>query len=116
MTHHKSTLLIAGLFSFYNAGSGTNQSNHLYKLGPIHEGKLERGSKTGSFAYMMWPCRVGAFSVVLGKHSGTFDTTDYPFSHIEARSDGKTSMVPGLNMTTVGDGSGCGEVAEQGSA
>lgn len=102
VTHHKSTLLIAGLFSFYNAGSGTNQSNHMYKLGPVHEGKLERGTKTGSFSYMMWPCRVGPFGVVLGKHSSTFDTSDYPFSHHEARSDGKCLMVPGLNLVTVG--------------
>ncbi len=102
VTHHKSTLLIAGLFSFYNAGSGTNQSNHMYKLGPVHEGKLERGTKTGSFAYMMWPCRTGPFSVVLGKHTGTFDTSDYPFSHLDARSDGKCAMVPGLHLTTVG--------------
>jgi hypothetical protein len=102
VTHHKSTLLIAGLFSFYNAGSGTNQSNHMYKLGPVHEGKLLRGVKTGSFSYMMWPCRVGPFSVVLGKHSGTFDTADFPFSHIEARPDGKAYMVPGLHMMTVG--------------
>ena len=43
VTHHKSTLLIAGFFSFYNAGSGTNQSNHMYKLGPVHQGILERG-------------------------------------------------------------------------
>ncbi|GAG45545.1 unnamed protein product, partial [marine sediment metagenome] len=64
VTHHKSTLLIAGLFSFYNAGSGTNQSNHMYKLGPVHEGKLQRGVKTGSFSYVMWPCRVGPFSVI----------------------------------------------------
>lgn len=35
VTHHKSTLLIASLFSFFNAGSGTNQSNHMYKLGEI---------------------------------------------------------------------------------
>ena len=34
-SHHKSTLLIGGAFSFYNAGSGTNQSNHAYKMGPI---------------------------------------------------------------------------------
>ena len=102
VTHHKSTLLIAGLFSFYNAGSGTNQSNHMYKLGPVHEGKLERGTKTGSFSYMMWPCRTGPFSVVLGKHSSTFDTTDFPFSHLDARSDGKCAMVPGLHLTTVG--------------
>ena len=102
VTHHKSTLLIAGLFSFYNAGSGSNQSNHMYKLGPVHEGKLERGTKTGSFSYMMWPCRTGPFAVVLGKHTGTFDTSDYPFSHHEARADGKCAMVPGLSLTTVG--------------
>ncbi|MBE0535515.1 MAG: DUF4954 family protein [Phycisphaerae bacterium] len=102
VTHHKSTLLIAGLFSFYNAGSGTNQSNHMYKLGPVHEGKLERGTKTGSFSYMMWPCRTGPFSVVLGKHTGTFDLSDFPFSHIEARADGKAMMVPALHLTTVG--------------
>jgi hypothetical protein len=35
VTHHKSSLLIAGLLSFFNAGSGTNQSNHMYKLGPL---------------------------------------------------------------------------------
>ncbi len=102
VTHHKSTLLIAGLFSFYNAGSGTNQSNHLYKLGPLHEGKLERGCKTGSFSYMMWPCRVGPFSVVLGKHSGTFDTRDFPFSFLEATPAGRCAMIPGLNLMTVG--------------
>jgi len=102
VTHHKSTLLIAGLFSFYNAGSGTNQSNHMYKLGPAHEGRLLRGTKTGSFSYMMWPNKVGPFSVVLGKHSTNFDTADYPFSHLEARADGKCAMIPGLHLTTVG--------------
>ena len=55
VTHHKSTLLIAGIYSFYNAGSGTNQSNHMYKLGPVHQGVLQRGSKNGSFSYMRWP-------------------------------------------------------------
>ena len=102
VTHHKSTLLIAGCFSFYNAGSGTNQSNHMYKLGPVHEGKLERGCKTGSFSYMMWPCRVGPFSVILGKHTRTFDTRDFPFSHVEAKSDGRCEMIPGLYLSTVG--------------
>ena len=102
VTHHKSTLLIAAQLSFYNAGSGTNQSNHMYKLGPVHEGKLERGCKTGSFSYLMWPCRVGPFSVVLGKHAATFDVADFPFSHIEARGDGRAAMVPGLHLTTVG--------------
>ncbi|MCU0959735.1 MAG: DUF4954 family protein, partial [Pirellulaceae bacterium] len=102
VTHHKSSLLIAGLFSFYNAGSGTNQSNHMYKLGPVHEGRVERGAKTGSSSYLMWPCRVGPFCVVLGKHTRAFDTADFPFSHIEALPDGRCSLIPGFNLTTVG--------------
>jgi len=102
VSHHKSTLLIACLLSFYNAGSGTNQSNHMYKLGPIHEGKLERGTKAGSFSYMIWPCRVGPFSVLLGKHTRSFDTSDFPFTHLEADANGKCLMVPGLYLTTVG--------------
>ena len=52
VTHHKSTLLIAGMFSFMNAGSGSNQSNHMYKLGPIHQGILERGAKL-PFSYLI---------------------------------------------------------------
>jgi len=67
VTHHKSTLLIAGLYSFLNAGSGTNQSNHMYKLGPNHQGIVERGSKTASDSYMLWPAKVGPFTVVMGK-------------------------------------------------
>ena len=102
VTHHKSTLLIGGMFSFYNAGSGTNQSNHRYKLGPTHEGKLERGCKTGSFAYVMWPCRVGPFSVVLGKHTRSFNTANLPFSHLEADSAGKCELIPGHYIATVG--------------
>jgi len=66
VTHHKSTLLIAGMFSFMNAGSGSNQSNHMYKLGPIHQGTLERGAKTTSDSYILWPAKVGAFSLVMG--------------------------------------------------
>uniref|UniRef100_UPI003217B9B6 DUF4954 family protein n=1 Tax=uncultured Draconibacterium sp. TaxID=1573823 RepID=UPI003217B9B6 len=101
VTHHKSTLLIAGMFSFYNAGSGSNQSNHMYKLGPIHQGIVERGSKTGSLSYMLWPCRVGAFSVVMNKHAGNFDTTELPFSYISV-SDGKSVLTPAMNLFTVG--------------
>ncbi len=73
VTHHKSTLLIAGLFSFYNAGSGTNQSNHMYKLGPVHQGVLERGCKTGSFSYLLLEAHIGAFSAVIGKHYANLD-------------------------------------------
>jgi len=101
VTHHKSTLLIAGLFSFYNAGSGTNQSNHMYKLGPLHQGIMERGSKTGSFSYLLWPSRTGAYTVVLGKHSANFDSSDLPFSYINEE-DGKTKLTPGFNLFTVG--------------
>ena len=102
VTHHKSSLLIGGMFSFFNAGSATNQSNHRYKLGPSHEGKLERGCKTGSSSYLMWPCRVGPFSVVLGKHTRTFDTRDMPFSHVEADSEGRCNLIPGFYIATVG--------------
>ena len=101
VTHHKSTLLIAALTSFYNAGSGTNQSNHMYKLGPLHQGILERGSKTGSFSYLLWPCRVGPFSVVLGKNMANFDLGDLPFSYIQAEGS-KSTVTPAFNIFTVG--------------
>ncbi|MEN8227556.1 MAG: DUF4954 family protein [Bacteroidota bacterium] len=101
VTHHKSTLLIAGLFSFYNAGSGTNQSNHMYKLGPVHQGIVERGAKTGSFAYLLWPSRIGAFSVVMGKNPGSFDTSDFPFSYINVDNE-RSILTPGMNLFTVG--------------
>lgn len=101
VTHHRSTLLIGGMFSFYNAGSGTNQSNHLYKLGPLHQGIMERGSKTGSSSYLLWPSRIGAFTAVIGKHYAHFDATDFPFSYINEE-DGKTTIVPGMNFFTVG--------------
>jgi NDP-sugar pyrophosphorylase family protein len=101
VTHHKSSLLIAGMYSFFNAGSGTNQSNHMYKLGPVHQGILERGSKTGSFAYLLWPCRIGAFSVVMGKNLASFDTSDFPFSYINVDNE-RSILTPGMNLFTVG--------------
>jgi hypothetical protein len=101
VTHHKSSLLIAGYFSFYNAGSGTNQSNHMYKLGPIHQGILERGSKTGSFSYMLWPSRTGPFTTIIGKHYTNFDTSNLPFSYI-SEEDGKSYITPAMNLFTVG--------------
>ncbi|HUT24731.1 MAG TPA: DUF4954 family protein [Sumerlaeia bacterium] len=101
VTHHKSTLLIAGLFSFYNAGSGTNESNHMYKLGPVHQGILERGSKTGSFAYLLWSSHLGAFSAVIGKHYSKFDASDFPFSYV-MEGKGGSVLIPAMNLTTVG--------------
>ena len=101
VSHHKSTLLIAGHFSFMNAGSGSNQSNHLYKTGPVHHGVLERGCKTGSGSYIMWPARAGAFSVIIGKHYSHFDTTDLPFSYIIEK-EGKSVLLPAANLCTSG--------------
>ena len=101
VTHHRSTLLIAGLFSFFNAGSATNQSNHMYKLGPVHQGILERGCKTGSGSYLLWPARVGAFSAVMGKHYANFNTADFPFSYLDII-NGKSYLIPGMNFFTVG--------------
>ncbi len=89
------------MYSFYNAGSGTNQSNHMYKLGPVHQGILERGSKTGSFAYLLWPCRIGAYSVVMGKNLASFDTSDLPFSYITVEQE-RSMLTPGMNLFTVG--------------
>ncbi len=101
VTHHKSTLLIAGMFSFMNAGSGSNQSNHMYKLGPIHQGHMERGAKTSSDSYILWPARVGAFSLVMGRFVGNIDTTDLPFSYL-IENKGEAMLVPGVNLKSVG--------------
>ena len=101
VTHHKSTLLIAGKFSFMNAGSGSNQSNHMYKLGPIHQGILERGAKTASDSYILWPSRIGAFSLVMGRHVTHSDTTNLPFSYLIEQQN-NTYLVPGVNLRSVG--------------
>lgn len=101
VTMHKSSLLIAGMFSFLNAGSGSNQSNHMYKLGPIHQGVVERGSKTTSDSYILWPARVGAFSLVMGRHVGHPDTSPLPFSYL-IENKGRTFLVPGVNLKSVG--------------
>ncbi len=101
VTMHKSSLLIAGMFSFLNAGSGSNQSNHMYKLGPIHQGVVERGSKTTSDSYILWPAKIGAFSLVMGRHDNHPDTSRLPFSYlIENR--GESFLVPGINIRSVG--------------
>ena len=101
VTHHKSSLLIAGMFSFMNAGSGSNQSNHMYKLGPIHQGIMERGAKTASDSYLLWPAKVGAFSLVMGRHVDHQDTSDLPFSYL-IEDQGVSYVVPGANLKSVG--------------
>lgn len=101
VTHHKSTLLIAGMFSFMNAGSGSNQSNHMYKLGPIHQGIMERGAKTSSDSYILWPAKVGAFSLVMGRHVSHQDTSDLPFSYLIEQQN-TSYIMPGANLKSVG--------------
>ena len=100
-SHHKSSLLIGGEFSFYNAGSNTNFSNHAYKMGPMHYGTLERGTKTASGAYVLMPAKIGAFSVCFGKLMNHPDMRCLPFAYLMAY--GETMyIVPGRNITTVG--------------
>jgi len=101
VTHHKSTLLIAGIFSFMNAGSGSNQSNHMYKLGPIHQGIMERGSKTTSDSYLLWPARIGPYTLIMGRHYKNLDTSSLPFSYLIESND-ESILVPGINLRSVG--------------
>ena len=100
-SHHKSSLLIGGEFSFYNAGSNTNFSNHAYKMGPLHYGTLERGTKTASGSYILMPATIGAFSVCFGKLMHHPDTRNLPFSYLIAYGD-TMYLSPGRNITTVG--------------
>lgn len=101
VSHHKSTLLIGGEFSFYNAGSNTNQSNHAYKLGPVHHGTLARGSKTASGCHILWPMQTAPFCMVMGKVKTHPDLSALPFSYIIADGE-KVFSVPGINLGTAG--------------
>ena len=101
VSHHKASLLIGVETSFYNAGSATNYSNHAYKMGPIHYGTLQRGSKTASGAHILMPSNVATFSMCMGKIQTHPDTRHLPFSYVIA--DGMTTwLVPGCNFATVG--------------
>ena len=101
VTHHKSSLLIAGLFSFFNAGSGSNQSNHLFKSGAVHQAIHLRGCKFASSAYIMSPALEGAFTMVMGHHSFHHNTSIFPYSYLVER-DQKSFLMPGANLTSYG--------------
>ena len=101
VTHHKSSLLIAGYFSFFNAGSGSNQSNHLFKSGAVHQSIHLRGCKFASGAYVMSPAREGAFTMIMGHHSFHHDTQIFPYSYLVER-DGKSVLMPGANLGSYG--------------
>ncbi|MDR2886351.1 MAG: DUF4954 family protein [Rikenellaceae bacterium] len=101
VSHHKATLLIAGMFSFFNAGSGANQSNHLFKTGAVHQGINDRGCKYGSNAYVMLPARNGAFTTVLGSHTMHHDTSDFPYSYLMEQEE-KSYLLPGAGLRSWG--------------
>ena len=99
---HKSTLLIGCMLSFMNAGSATNQSNHMYKLGPVHWGILERGVKTSSNSYLMLGAKIGAFSLLMGDHKTHPDSSEFPFSYLFGDEKGATVVVPAMMLRSCG--------------
>lgn len=99
---HKGTLLIGCQTSFLNAGSSTNQSNHMYKLGPIHWGVLQRGVKTSSGSYLMLGANIGAFSLLMGKHKTHPDSSEFPFSYLFGDARGATVVVPAVMLRSCG--------------
>lgn len=101
VSHHRSTLLLAGLYSFYNAGSGANFSNHRYKLGAVHQGVMERGCKCGSGSYLLWPGQIGSYSTVIGKHNTVVDSSAFPFSLLLQQGD-QSILLPGANLFSAG--------------
>ena len=101
VSHHKSSLLIAGMFSFFNAGSASNQSNHLFKSGAVHQAVHPRGCKFASGAYIMAPALEGAFTMVMGHHSRHHDTSAFPFSYLLEKED-RSFLLPAVNLTSYG--------------
>lgn len=101
VSHHKTSLLIAGMYSFFNAGSATNASNHHYRLGPSHQAIYDRGVKTGSGSYVLEPAHIGAYTMVIGQHKGNPDTTLFPFSYLVEK-QGESYLMPAQNLRTIG--------------
>ncbi len=101
VSHHKSSLLIAGMFSFFNAGSASNQSNHLFKSGAVHQAVHPRGCKFASGAYIMAPAIEGAFTMVMGHHSRHHDTSAFPYSYLLEKEE-RSFLLPAVNLTSYG--------------
>jgi rRNA-processing protein FCF1 len=73
----------------------------MYKLGPVHQGIVERGSKTGSETHLLWPARIGALSMIKGQVYSNSDISEFPFSYVLG--DGsETVVIPGKNLSSVG--------------
>ena len=101
VSHHKASLLIAGMFSFFNAGSGTNQSNHLFKSGAVHQAVHRRGCKFASGAYVMSPAVEGVYTMIMGRHTHHHDTSVFPFSYL-LEQEGRSALLPGANLSSYG--------------
>jgi hypothetical protein len=49
----------------------------------------------------MWPAKIGAFTVVLGRHKGNPDISNLPFSYL-IENDGESNLLPGINLHSAG--------------
>ena len=99
VTHHKSTLLIAGMFSFMNAVQDLTRVIICISWQSVRS--IGRGAKTLrihiSFALHVF----GAFSLVMGRHVNHPDTSDLPFSYL-IEDKNTTYLVAGVNLRSVG--------------
>ena len=100
-SHHKSSLSIACGLSFANIGSGSNMSNHAYKLGAVHQSVAERGCKFGSNSYVQAPAHFGAYSMITGEHRNHPDTHALPFSYL-MEEGGQSMLIPAVNLFRTG--------------
>jgi hypothetical protein len=62
---------------------------------------MERGSKTTSDSYLLWPARIGPYTLVMGRHYKNMDTSSLPFSYLIENND-ESILVPGINLRSVG--------------
>lgn len=49
----------------------------------------------------MWPARIGAFSLIMGRHYDNSDTSNLPFSYLIESNDSSV-LAPGVNLRSVG--------------
>jgi len=61
----------------------------------------ERGAKTTSDSYLLWPAKVGAFTLVMGRHTKHSDTSALPFSYLIENAT-ESYIVPAVNLRSVG--------------
>jgi len=101
VSHHKASLLIANALAFANVGSGTNMSNHAYKLGAVHQNVIERGSKFGSNSYLLSPAHIGAYTTILGAHKNHPNIVNLPFSYL-MEENGQSILIPAVNIFRIG--------------